>query len=68
MIKFSLYVVAIGMCQLQHGKYFTTFSFFSTYFTSLYKNEIKKNKRNEDNIYKYCTKELEITTSTFTDC
>ena len=30
-----VYVFAIAQCRVQYGKYFTSFSYFGTYFTSL---------------------------------
>ena len=36
----TLYVVVIARCRMQYGKYFPSFSYFATYFTSLYANGI----------------------------
>ena len=34
------YVVVIAPCRVQHGKYFLSFSYFATYFTSFWASEI----------------------------
>ena len=38
--EFIKYVVAIAHCRVQYGKYFPSFSYFSTYFTKFQASEI----------------------------
>ena len=50
------YVVVIARCRVQYGKYFPHFSYFATYFTSLYVSEITAKYEKRGKYSPYCAR------------
>ena len=54
------YVVVIARCRVQYGKYFPSFSYFATYFTSLQVSEITAKYEKRGKYFPYCTRDCAI--------